>query len=64
VSIILRIRLAWHTLSGGALLGVGDTTSARVAAIAARGLVTPNSLTLREIRAVCASALMQAAKKL
>lgn len=36
-----------------------ETTSERVASIAAKGLVDPNSLTTDEVRAVCASALTQ-----
>lgn len=37
-----------------------EQTSARIASIASRGLQTPESLTLTEIKAVCASALTQA----
>lgn len=39
----------------------GEFTSPGVAEIAARGLTRPQSLTLDEIRSVCASALTQAA---
>ena len=38
----------------------GEQTSGRVASIASRGLDNPASLTLDEIRSVCASALTQA----
>jgi hypothetical protein len=37
-----------------------EKTSARIASIAARGARDPASLTLREIQAVCASAMTQA----
>lgn len=37
-----------------------EQTSPKVAAIASRGLKSPESLTKAEIRAVCASALTQA----
>ena len=38
---------------------VVENTSEQVARIAARGLRDPNSLTAKEIRTVCASALRQ-----
>ena len=37
-----------------------EHTSSEIAALAARGLADPASLTLDEIRSVCASALTQA----
>ena len=54
-----RIRLAWRILSRGPLVGAGETTSLEVARLAAKGLRRPLSLTLNEVRAVCASALAQ-----
>lgn len=36
-----------------------ETTSARIAAIAARGAKNPSSLTLKEIRSLCGSVLTQ-----
>ncbi len=36
-----------------------ELTSARIAAIAAKGIKDPASLTPKEIRAICASALTQ-----
>lgn len=36
-----------------------ESTSARVASIAARGMNDPKSLTLAEIKAVCASCVTQ-----
>ena len=39
---------------------LNEQTSARVAALAGRGLTNPESLTIEEIKAVCASALAQA----
>jgi hypothetical protein len=41
-------------------MATNERTSDRVASIAARGLDDPTSLTLAEIRLVCASALTQA----
>lgn len=40
-----------------------ETTSAKVASIAARGLKKPESLTLDEIKSLAASVLTQAADK-
>jgi hypothetical protein len=40
-----------------------ENTSARIAAIAARGLHDPGSLSLDEIRAVCGTALTQVSDK-
>lgn len=40
-----------------------EQTSARIASIAARGMKKPESLTLAEIKAVCASANTQARPK-
>lgn len=37
-----------------------EYTSAQIASIAARGMIDPSSLTEKEIRSVCASALTQA----
>ncbi|MDO7835699.1 hypothetical protein Q4610_11665 [Sphingobium sp. HBC34] len=47
------------TPAANALLGYDEQTSARVASIASRGLQAPESLTLSEIKSVCASALTQ-----
>lgn len=60
MGIITRLRLAFYVLIGLPVIGVGETTSARVAAIAARGLRQPAILTASEVRSVCASALTQA----
>lgn len=40
-----------------------ERTSARIASIAARGVSRPETLTLEEISAVCASAMTQAPNK-
>lgn len=40
-----------------------EKSSKRLAAIAARGLVDPDSLTRKEIRALCGSVLTQAPDK-
>ena len=42
------------------LSGRDEATSARIASMASRGLKAPESLTLAEIKSVCASALTQA----
>jgi hypothetical protein len=58
-----RLKLAWKILFGIPLIGEGETTSRQVASIASKGLAKPESLTTKEIRTVCASALTQAADK-
>lgn len=60
MNIITRLKLAFYVLIGVPVIGQGETTSAHVASVAARGLSRPWSLTDAEIRAVCASALTQA----
>lgn len=55
-----RIRLAAQILfCHQQLVGAGETTSPKIAAIAARGLKQPEKLTASEVRSVCASALTQ-----
>ncbi len=54
-----------NAFAGGAdnsalINAMNERTSSRIAAIAARGLDDPSSLTLEEVRSVCASALTQA----
>jgi hypothetical protein len=63
MSILMRLKLAWAVLFGVPLVGDGEVTSPKVAALAARGLAQPMSLNHREIRTVCASALTQAPDK-
>jgi hypothetical protein len=60
---IERIKLAWVVLFGLPLIGEGETTSRYVASLASKGLAKPSSLTMKEIRTICASALTQAANK-
>lgn len=60
MNIAARIRLIGFALWGPTLKAEGETTSPEVASIAAKGLAKPMSLTSREIRMVCASALTQA----
>lgn len=60
MSIWQRIRLAWIVLTDTPLMGEGETTSRDVATIASKGLARPMSLTAKEVRTVCASALTQA----
>jgi hypothetical protein len=55
-----KLRLIWQILFGVPLTGEGETTSAQVASIASKGLARPMTLTAKEIRTVCASALTQA----
>jgi len=59
-----RLTLWWKPIKDAtrkaSLMADHEYTSERVAAIAARGLDDPASLTLEEIRAVCGSALTQA----
>jgi hypothetical protein len=59
----MRLRLAWAVLFGVPLIGEGETTSRQVASIASKGLAKPASLTTKEIRTICASALTQAPDK-
>uniref|UniRef100_UPI0025DAF3C8 hypothetical protein n=1 Tax=Sphingomonas sp. TaxID=28214 RepID=UPI0025DAF3C8 len=62
--VALGSSFATHQISDVvAALLYGEQTSARIASIASRGMNDPSSLTLDEIKCVCASALTQTADK-